>query len=343
MPKQMDLTAMPLKTPQFWYDDRSVWPSLLSPLSACYDLARNCHTSYRNKVTKPYISSVPVICAGNIVAGGSGKTPTVIAIAKHAVEHGIAKNPVFLSRGYPGRLRGPILVDPKHHIAADVGDEALLLSRHQPTIIAHDRAQGARLAEEHKHDLIIMDDGLQNFSLHQDCKILVVDGHRRFGNGKLLPAGPLRQSLQTIQDQLHGVIIIENEPSTLSHPLVKGIAEFKATLQPTSSKDLKGNYVAFAGLAYPRKFYDTLQELGVALKGWHDFPDHYPYSKGDLRKLQAEAKKQEAKLITTEKDFVRIPEEFRSSVETLPVSLALDSPGTLTPFLKNVIDEKAAS
>lgn len=334
---------MPLKTPQFWYDDTSMWPSLLSPLSACYDLARNCHTSYRNKITKPYISSIPVICAGNIVAGGSGKTPTVIALAQHAIHHGLAKNPVFLSRGYPGRLKGPIVVDPKNHTAADVGDEALLLSKHRPTIVAHNRASGARLAEDNNHDLIIMDDGLQNFSLKQNCKILVVDGHRRFGNGKLLPAGPLRQSLQTIQDDLHGVIIIENEPSTLSHPLVKGIAEFKATLQPCPQKELKGNYIAFAGLAYPRKFYDTLQELGVALKGWHDFPDHYPYSKNDLNKLVKEAKKHQAKLITTEKDFMRIPQDFHSVIETLPVSLALDAPGTLTPFLKNVIEEKEAA
>lgn len=313
---------MRLKTPQFWYQD-SVWAALLSPLSCVYLIGHKI-----NQAQKPYRAKLPVICVGNAVAGGSGKTPAVMALIDLIKQNDIAKNPVILTRGYGGKLKGPVLVDPAQHSYRDVGDEALLLARKAPTIICANRAQGAQFIESLDADLIIMDDGLQNPSLHKDVSLLVV-GANGFGNGKLLPAGPLREPLSDVIDRADAFITVENT-SLFEKPTFTAQIEAPQKLE-------SGPYIAFAGLGHPEKFKTTLESLDVDITGWYAFPDHYPYSAQDLQKLMQEAKDKNAQLITTEKDHVRIPPAFQKDIGVLPVHMAFENSDSIAVLIKNKI------
>ncbi len=309
---------MPLKTPAFW-QEKGWQAKLLLPLSWIYLLGHKIRT----KLAKPYTSRLPVLCIGGVVAGGSGKTPATHAVIAFIREHGIFNNPVILTRGYGGKLKGPTIVDPIVHSAADIGDESFIHSAHAPTIVSRNRAAGARLAEAMGADIIIMDDGLQNTSLTKTASILVLGS---IGNGYMLPAGPLREPLK---DALSKAAMIFETADT---HMYFGQPSTKTVLQIISSHDLSKSYVGFAGLGNPEKFERTLIENGFHVRDFISFPDHHPYSESDLKKLTEVAGS--ATLITTEKDSVRLPASFQA--EVLQVSMAFEKPQEIINLLKSL-------
>ena len=320
---------MPLKTPAFWYQPSGLMAHLLTPVSWLYQLG---HTINQILQSAPYRANIPVICIGNALAGGSGKTPTVIALVQLLKRQNIATTPFILTRGYGGTIKTATHVNAKH-TAQDVGDEALLLARNAPTIIAADRSEGAKLAEKSGADLIIMDDGLQNNSLHKTLSFLVVERRIDFGNGKTIPAGPLREPLRKILPKVQSVICI-GRPFQSDKPV------FEAAITPTATLDLNKKYIAFAGLGRPEKFKDTLENLNINLVGWHAFADHHAYTLQDIETLKQEAAKNNATLITTEKDHVRLPADFVEPVETLAIEMTFQDTGALLSFIKEKLDSK---
>lgn len=316
------------KTPRFWYKQKSLLSNLLLPAAWLY---QGGHIIAQMNGPKQYISTVPVICIGNAIAGGGGKTPMVIALTKLIKETGIYKTPYLLTRGYGSKTSDAVLVDPAIHSADYIGDEPLLLTQHAPTIVSADRKKGAQLAEEKGADIIIMDDGLLNQSLYQDISFLIIDRQIDFGNNRTLPAGPLREPLRKILDLADAVITIGRPFDAADHPI------FETTLKADQKPNPDKNYIAFAGIAIPDKFKNSLLDLGYNLKAWFPFPDHHPYSNKDLKKLQ----KQDGQLITTTKDHVRLPDNIKPHVETLPISIEIKKPESLINFIEEKLKARS--
>jgi tetraacyldisaccharide 4'-kinase len=317
-----------MQQPQFW-QRKSILSITLLPLAAIYRLASHL----RYSLISPYQPKLPVICIGNITIGGAGKTPTAIAIAKLLQEAG--RNPIFLSRGYGGSIATPTMVDNTKHTAGEGGDEPLLLSRIAKTIISKNRIAGAKLAEQSGADVIIMDDGLQNPTIKKTLSLLVLDGGYGIGNGQIIPSGPLRESLGSALDKSTAVILIGNDTHNLAakitgKPLIKAKIQAKVATHNTNQT----NYIAFAGLANPNKFFNTLRENNYPIIETVSFSDHYIYSNNDIEKLKEKAKKNSAGLITTEKDFVRLTKEQQQYVQTLPVEIIWEDIGTIKEILK---------
>ena len=315
---------MRLRTPSFWYKNTipaMIAGFLLLPFSLLY------HIGHLNKLIgiKPHKAQIPVICIGNLTAGGSGKTPVALAVMNLIVSKSIAKKPCFLSRGYGGTLKGPVFVDPEKHSCCDVGDEPLLLARHAPTIISADRGAGAAFAQKHGYDLIVMDDGLQNPSLEKTLSFTVIDGGTGFGNGMILPAGPLREPLGMGFRKTDVFILIGDDAQNILSTLPAGKPVLRARLvvPDTWKADKNASYIAFSGLGLPEKFKDTAVKNGLNIMGWHTFPDHHFFTPGDLQKLDREAAAKSARLLTTEKDVVRLPRGFvfKSPLDVMPVHI----------------------
>lgn len=318
---------MNFKTPKFWHKRKSIISILLIPFSWLYLLGHRINMKCQGT---PYKSIVPVICVGNAIAGGSGKTPTVIALLKLIKDNNIAKNPMILTRGYGGNINHSTLVDPQKHNAKDVGDEPLLLANFAPTIIAKNRAEGARYAESQNADLIIMDDGLQNNHLQKDISFLVVDRQIDFGNNRVLPAGPLREPLRDVLDKVQAVICIGPK-------FHSDLPVMEAIITPKIIPEINTPYVAFAGLGYPEKFKNTLLDNNINLVGWMPYPDHHQYTQNDEDDLKDLALNKNAKLITTEKDFVRLSPDFQKQILTLPIQLKFKDENPILNFFKNSI------
>jgi tetraacyldisaccharide 4'-kinase len=273
-------------------------------------------------------AAMPVLCIGNFVAGGAGKTPTAIAIARHLQSHG--ETPVFLSRGYRGKAGHlPRLVDERRHSVEDVGDEALLLARVAPTIVGADRVASAVLAQVTGASLIILDDGLQNSSLVQDLRLAVVDGRAGIGNGLCIPAGPLRAPFCPQLASVSAVLFIGEGPALAELAQTAGaFGKPVLTAKLVAQKDVAYQFagqpvLAFAGIGLPGKFKATLAGLGAKIAGWQSFPDHHVYSLQELRHLQSQAAQRQAFLVTTEKDFVRIAPLLGGLDQNLPKPVAL--------------------
>lgn len=276
----------------------------------------------------PYRSPVPVICIGNIVAGGAGKTPTALAIAALLRKQG--HNPAFISRGYGGTIRRPIRVDLGLHNASDVGDEPLLLAAFAPCFIGRDRVATIKAAIAANTNApfthLIMDDGLQNPHIAPDVSLLVVDGSRSFGNGHVIPAGPLRETLAQALPRVTAVIIIgedqHNVAEIISHHQ-KDVQILRASLVPHLPAEFPRDrqFLAFAGIAHPAKFYASCREAGLELASTRDFPDHHAFSTAEIRELVDRAERGGCGLITTAKDAVRLPCPFRLQVQVLPIEL----------------------
>jgi len=312
-----------MRAPAFW-DQDGILPRLLSPLGAIYGAA----TAHR--LTRPGTRvGARVICCGNASAGGTGKTILALAIGDLLLSQG--HRPAFITRGYGGKLAGPLQVDPARHSAADVGDEPLLLAAHAPTFVARDRAQAAALAD-HATDLIL-DDGFQNPDLVKDVSFLMIDGGAGFGNGRLIPAGPLREPAAAAAGRASAVVLIGPDRTGALASLPPKLPVLRAQLVPRGP-DLAGRRVlGFAGIGRPEKFRASLIEAGADVADFIAFPDHHPYRASELADLRARAEQFHARLVTTGKDLVRLAPNDRGDIVAAGVELRFDPAEALAHFL----------
>ena len=308
--KAVEMTA---SAPKFWYlKNDTFFSRILYPLSLLFRLA----TKIRNILSHAHKSNLPIICIGNIVVGGAGKTPVAIAIGKLLIEAGY--NPHFISKGYAGIVKTSSLVE-SWHSPQSVGDEPLLLSKIAPTWIGSNRNKSIHLAYEKKADCIIMDDGFQNPTIHKDFSIIVINASQEFGNKRVMPAGPLRESIKRGLSRTNLIIVIGEITNSLQKNIPDHIPIIQAKFKINNENRIfKGQKItAFAGIAYPEKFFTSLREQGAKIIKEITYPDHHIYDENDLLSLAEIANKTQSILVSTEKDFVRIPKAYRSLINTL--------------------------
>jgi tetraacyldisaccharide 4'-kinase len=331
-----------MREPPFWWRAAGIEASLLAPIAAIYGAVAASRLS-----RKGYRAGVPVICIGNPTLGGAGKTPTALAVAHMLKAAG--ERPVFLSRGYGGRRRGPLVVAPDQDRAADVGDEPLLLARAAPTVVAHDRVAGAKAAHAAGATVIVMDDGFQNPSLAKDFSVLVIDGRRGLGNSKVFPAGPLRAPLDAQFARADAVVLVgEDAAAARAAAEARKLPLFRARLEPDREviAALTGRRaLAFAGIGDPEKVFATLREAGIAVAATRSFADHHRYTPVDAQELCRQADAEGLTLVTTEKDKARLQgeealAELAARVRVLPVGLVLEQE---VAFGKLLVDRIAAA
>jgi tetraacyldisaccharide 4'-kinase len=324
-----------MRAPEFWRHPGGL-AMALSPLAALWSAG----AALRARTAHSWRAPVPVLCIGNLVAGGAGKTPLAIAVARHLSLRG--RRPHILSRGYGGRLTGPARVDPTRHDAAAVGDEPLLLAAAAPCWVAHDRAAGARAAIAAGAEMLVLDDGFQNAALAKDLSVLAIDGGYGFGNGRVMPAGPLREPIRAGLARADAVVIVGIDHAGIAAILPAGLAVYhaRAVPRPGAGDDIAGRAVfAFAGIGRPAKFYDTLAEMGCRIAGTCDFADHHRFTPEEIADIVERAAGSGAIPVTTEKDAVRLPIEARAMVRTLPIALEWDEPDALDRLLGPVLGD----
>jgi len=312
-----------MRAPGFWWKEPGAISALLSPLAKLYGSVA------ASRMARPGARvGIPVICVGNPTVGGAGKTPTAIAIARMLIAAG--ERPAFLTRGYGGRLAGPVAVE-AGHTAVQVGDEPLLLARVAPAIVAEDRVAGAHYAKSRGAGVIVMDDGFQNPSLAKDLSILVVDA-RGTGNGCVLPAGPLRAPLGPQLDRASAMLIVgDGAPAMEAAAKARGLPVFHASLEPDpdAAASLRAKKVlAFAGIGDPEKFFATLSAAGIDAPVRRGFGDHHRYSVAEARSLMRDADKDGLELVTTEKDLARLKDDanvpqLAARARALPVTMTI--------------------
>lgn len=322
---------MTWQTPSWWYKKPGLTSGLLAPAAAIWGLA----SRWRRFSSDGYEGQAHLLLVGNATAGGSGKTPTAMALASLMDDY----DPCFLSKGHGGRLEGPHWV----HSEGDhqlVGDEALLLAAQSPTLIAKDRVAGAMEAAK-KHDLVILDDGLQNHpSLRQGTVVMVVDAGDGFGNGKLIPAGPLREPAHKALAKAHGVVLVgagkaplEVQASNL--PIFRAKRTYVAAGLPLRHVSV----FAFCGIARPKRFFAALEDMGAKLVARHAFADHQPIPAKMVKRMADDARKARALLITTEKDMVRLDKNLRSLAYPLIMRLEFDDPKLVKNWLADRVQK----
>lgn len=314
-----------MKTPRFWQSHNTI-SRLLAPLSAAYALGAWADRRF----TTPLRAPLPVIAVGNVTAGGAGKTPTTLALIP--LLRAMGHTPHILTRGY----RGASLT--AHRVTGNddwrmVGDEALLLANAAPTWVGANRLASAHAAAADGATILVCDDALQHHALQKNLTLLVVDGAFGIGNGKLLPAGPLRESLASAARRCDAAILIGEDIQQLATAL--SIPVIKAQLVPSGDTAFlsTGKWLAFAGIGRPEKFFTTLRACGATLAATESFPDHHAYSTQDIASLIANAEKLGASLITTEKDAVKIPPAYADAVRVLPVALHCEQPSHIAEIL----------
>ncbi|MEQ9144083.1 MAG: tetraacyldisaccharide 4'-kinase [Parvibaculaceae bacterium] len=345
-----------MRSPAFWYPGRQ--PSFvatasrvaLAPAALLYGMGARL----RQRFTVPERVSVPVICVGNFTAGGAGKTPVSLTVSDRL--RALGETPHFLSRGYGGSEEGPLQVDPQHHSSAEVGDEPLLLAAHGPAWIARERVAGAHAAEQAGATVILMDDGFQNPTLHKDLSLVVVDTDAGLGNGRVMPAGPLREPLAPALARTGALVALgarDLDAGLAAAAATSALPVLRARLAPSTEARarLEGRrVVAFAGIGRPEKFFATLREVKAEIVGTRAFADHHPFSEGDASALLTLARENDAALVTTEKDAVRLRtldmaagRDLLAATEILPVSAQFDDPAALDALLRTCLDAARAS
>lgn len=328
-----------MKSPRFWdahLDPHSrqaapITRKILTPIAIVYE------TIVATKISNatPYQCGVPVVCVGNLTVGGSGKTPNVRHIRKIFSNQGFRV--ASLSRGYGGQAKGPLKVENETHSAEEVGDEPIMLSQTGETWIGIDRAKTAQEMVENGVEIIVMDDGHQNSSLMKTVSLVVVDSESPFGNGFVIPKGPLRENIKAGLSRADAIILMGNgpTPAELSQFTLPVIRSKIVATPPMISE----TYVAFAGIGRPEKFFDTLSQINLNVADAVPFPDHHKFKKNDLNYLRKLAEQYQAKLITTEKDFVRLPDDIREEVEVLETTLTYENPELLETVLEPVLEK----
>jgi len=332
-----------MREPAFWYRPRSLESRVLRPLGALYGAI-----AARRFARRGLEAGIPVFCIGNYHVGGAGKTPTVLSLTRLLCELG--ETPVVLSRGYGGKLLGPVLVDRERHTAADVGDEPLMMAREVPVAVSRDRVSGVALATSIGATVILMDDGFQNPRIVKDASLIVIDSERGLGNGNVFPAGPLRAPLAPQLARTDALIVIG--PGKAADPLADVIAGqgkpvLRATLKPEAASlaQLLGQRVlAFAGIGDPERFFRTLRTSGIDVVRTRSFADHHAFSRAEIDALLAEAKRDGLTAVTTEKDLARlrggsgspdlVPDLARDIVP-FAVRLEFDDPAQLRGFVSD--------
>ena len=313
-----------LSAPAFWHQRPGLAAALLTPGAMAWDLAGRL----RRTTTRPYHAAVPVICVGNIVAGGAGKTPVVLSLAELLA--GGSAGVHILARGYGGRLKGPVRVDPRRHDARAVGDEALLLAAAAPCWVGRDRAAAARAAIAGGAELLLLDDGLQNPGLDKTLTFLVIDAAYGFGNGRVIPAGPLREKVGSALSRSDAIVLIGEGSAAIDTSL----PVLRAGLEPVAGGRLAGRRLfAFAGIARPERFYTMLRRIGVELAGTRAYADHHSFRAGEIERLRREAERTDAELVTTAKDLVRLPAELCRGIEVLEVAIRWQDPAAVAALL----------
>jgi tetraacyldisaccharide 4'-kinase len=305
--------------PAFWGRPPGFLADLLLPIGAAWDATGRVRRAF----ARSYCATVPVVCVGNLVAGGAGKTPVALALGIWLEQHGVPAHVV--TRGYGGDLRGPLRVDPDRHDSLAVGDEALMLAARLPCWVASDRAAGARAAIANGAPAILLDDGFQDPAIGKTLALIVVDAEYGFGNGRVMPAGPLRENLRGGLARADAVVVLSAETDAAGLRqlgLSTGIPVIGAVLAPAAGERLAGKrLLAFAGIGRPEKFFATLRALNAIVVGTRGFPDHHLFRAAEIDLLRRTAARAGARLITTRKDIVRLPLELREGIEVLDVEV----------------------
>jgi tetraacyldisaccharide 4'-kinase len=326
-----------MREPAFWYRPPSWKSHWLRPLGALYGAI-----AARRLQREGFAAGIPVFCVGNYHVGGAGKTPTVLALVK--ILRDLGETPVVLSRGYGGRLHGPVMVDPARHRAGDVGDEPVMLSQTVPVAVARDRVGGVALARSQGASVIVMDDGFQNPAIAKDASLIVIDAERGLGNGKVFPAGPLRASLSPQLERTDALIVIGDGPAadkTAAAIAARGKPVLRGHLEPdpASAARLAGKRVlAFAGIGDPLRFFRTLRASGIEVVREQAFADHHRFSRNEIEAMVADAKREALTLLTTEKDLARLRDgagalAFPRDILPFPVTLEFEDAALLRKFL----------
>jgi tetraacyldisaccharide 4'-kinase len=326
-----------MREPSFWWRDAGIAARVLAPVAAAYGAVAQARLNWRGRRV-----AAPVVCIGNLTVGGAGKTPTALTTARMLKRAG--ELPVFLTRGYRGTLAGPIEVDPVRHNAAEVGDEPLLLAHAAPTIVARARVAGAAAAMATGASIIVMDDGFQNPALRKDVSLLVIDERRGIGNGRVVPAGPLRAPLGAQLGHAHALVLVGTPlraGDVAAEARKRNLPVLRAHLQPDKEFIAalgRGRVLAFAGIGDPEKFFATLADAGITVAATRSFPDHHRYTRAQARALCEDADREGLVLVTTEKDLVRLRgddevAELAAHAHALPVALAFEEEETFKSLL----------
>jgi tetraacyldisaccharide 4'-kinase len=330
-----------MREPGFWHRPASFVSLLLLPLGALYGAVAAWRLQRQG-----FDAGIPVICVGNYHVGGAGKTPTVLALTK--ILRDLGEMPVVLSRGYGGRLRGPIVVDPGRHTAVDTGDEPLMLARTVPVVVARDRVGGVALARSQGASVILMDDGFQNPAIAKDASLIVIDSDRGLGNACVFPAGPLRAPLSPQLARTDALIVVGD--GAAAGPVATAIA---AQGKPVLSAHLRASeeqvaglggkrVLAFAGIGDPARFFRTLRASAIDVVQERAFADHHPFTPSEIEALIAEARRGELTLVTTEKDLARLGTgeglpHGAKDIMPFPVTLEFDDAARLRKFVSEFL------
>ena len=323
------------KTPKFWNTPDSYYTKLLHPVAKIYELISKIKL---NSVT-PEKAKIPVVCVGNVVIGGAGKTPTVKLVCNILKSQNFT--PHILTSGYGGYLKNVVRVDCNKHSYLQVGDEALLSALVSPTWVGKNRLNSANAATLSGADILVMDDGFQNNSIEKNFKILVVDSHQGFGNEHIFPAGPLRENVESGVKKSDIVLIIGQKNENIETK-IKGIRPnipiFYATMDVSNTSDFIAGekVIGFCGLGFPQKFKKTLEKMELEVIDFIAFSDHHPYTITEIQKLLKAARNLGAKLVTTRKDYIKIPDVFKNDISVIDINLSFTDESFQGIMLKSI-------